>query len=381
MQDKRLIAEWVGGRKLDSELVGAAEKMPNRCASSPQVRQSGAPAWNGWGVDYRNSRFQPGAAAGLTPGQVSRLQLKWAFGFPGATALYGQTVHDGRLYVTSNAGYVYSLDAETGCVHWGFRADSGPERVHDRPDHPKDPRLAIFFGEFRQRVRALREHRRTDLENAHRSASARAHYRDTGALRRTPVRAGRLARGTGIGTGRLRLLQVPRLHVGPRGGHGQPDLEDVYDSGNPEGRREELAGKGHARTGRRRHLGDTDARRQTAGGVRHNGQRLRRDTEDSQRDDGDEHRHGQGALVDAGAGGGHLAQRVCPEHSRGGVSRSRWRRGAWRPRRGPAIPYPPENCPAVLGPDWDFAAPAASRQPPTGATSSSRRRNRGSSGR
>ena len=26
---------------------------------------------------------------------------------------------------------------------------------------------------------------------------------------------------------------------------------------------------------------------------------------------------------------------------------------------GPAIPYPPENCPAVLGPDWDFAAPAA----------------------
>ena len=26
---------------------------------------------------------------------------------------------------------------------------------------------------------------------------------------------------------------------------------------------------------------------------------------------------------------------------------------------GPAISYPPENCPAVLGPDWDFAAPAA----------------------
>ena len=64
-EDKRLIAEWVGGRKLDSELVGAAEKMPNRCASSPQVRQSAAPAWNGWGVDYRNSRYQPGSAAGL----------------------------------------------------------------------------------------------------------------------------------------------------------------------------------------------------------------------------------------------------------------------------------------------------------------------------
>src|SRR5258706_216529 len=75
-QDKRLIAEWVAGRKLDSDQAGAAEKMANICAAHPPVRESAtAPAWNGWGVDYRNSRFQPGAAAGLSPGQVSRLQL------------------------------------------------------------------------------------------------------------------------------------------------------------------------------------------------------------------------------------------------------------------------------------------------------------------
>ena len=41
--DKRLIAEWVGGRKLDTELVGAAEKMPNMCATHPPVRESNAP--------------------------------------------------------------------------------------------------------------------------------------------------------------------------------------------------------------------------------------------------------------------------------------------------------------------------------------------------
>ena len=62
--DKRLIAEWVGGRKLDADLIGAAEKMLNVCASHTPVRESNAPAWNGWGVDYRNSRFQPGPAAG-----------------------------------------------------------------------------------------------------------------------------------------------------------------------------------------------------------------------------------------------------------------------------------------------------------------------------
>src|SRR5688572_13213504 len=155
-QDKRLIAEWVGGRKLDADLVGAVEKMPNACATHPQVRESNAPAWNGWGVDYRNSRSQPGSAAGLSPGQVARLQLKWAFGFPGATALYGQTVHDGRLYVTSNAGYVYSLDAETGCVHWGFRADSVVRSGFTIGQiTPKDPRLIIYFGDIRGNAYAL----------------------------------------------------------------------------------------------------------------------------------------------------------------------------------------------------------------------------------
>src|SRR5262245_51281590 len=113
-QDKRLIAEWVGGRKIDTDSAGAADKMANPCASHPPVRRLNAPGWNGWGVDQRNSRAQPASAAGLSPGQISRLTLKWAFGFPGATALYSQAVVDGRLYVTSNAGYVYSLDAETG---------------------------------------------------------------------------------------------------------------------------------------------------------------------------------------------------------------------------------------------------------------------------
>ena len=357
-QDRRLIAEWVGGRKLDSELVGAPEKMPNRCASSPQVRQSGAPAWNGWGVDYRNSRFQPAAAAGLTPGQVSRLQLKWAFGFPGATALYGQTVHDGRLYVTSNAGYVYSLDAETGCVHWGFRAESAVRSGFTIGQlNPKDPRLLIYLRRYsRQRVRALREHGRADLEDAHRSASARADHGNAGAPRRTPVRAGRLARRARVGAGRLRLLHLPRLHVGPRRGHGQADLEDVHDSGNAAGRRQELAGQRHARAGGRRHLGDADDRPQAARAVRQNRQRLRGHAQDSQRGDGDEHRHRQSAVDDAGAPGRHLAQRVCAEHSGGSVARPRWRRGRGGRAGGPAIPYPPENCPAVLGPDWDFSA-------------------------
>jgi polyvinyl alcohol dehydrogenase (cytochrome) len=118
---KQLLAEFMGGRKLDKEDVGDIKHMPNACAAHPPVRDLNAPSWNGWG-DLSNTRFQPAKAAGLTAGRVSRLRLKWAFGFPGATALYGQTIVDGRVFVSSNAGYVYSLDAETGCLHWSFRS-------------------------------------------------------------------------------------------------------------------------------------------------------------------------------------------------------------------------------------------------------------------
>ena len=46
-QDKQLIAEWLSGRKLDTDSVGAAEKMPNQCATHPPVSDLTAPAWNG----------------------------------------------------------------------------------------------------------------------------------------------------------------------------------------------------------------------------------------------------------------------------------------------------------------------------------------------
>jgi polyvinyl alcohol dehydrogenase (cytochrome) len=154
--DKRLIAEWVGGRKIDNESVGAADKMTNVCSTHPPVRETSAPAWNGWGADLRNTRSQTAAAAGLTPAQVSRLQLKWAFGFPGATALYSQTVYDGRIYVSSNAGYVYSLDASSGCVHWAFRAQAAVRSSFTIGRLSRtNARLAIFFGDIRGTAYAL----------------------------------------------------------------------------------------------------------------------------------------------------------------------------------------------------------------------------------
>ncbi|HXJ38427.1 MAG TPA: PQQ-binding-like beta-propeller repeat protein, partial [Bryobacteraceae bacterium] len=158
---KRDIAEWVGGRKLDTTDSGDARNMPNRCPSNPPLneaalRDTGAPAWNGWS-DINNMRYQPAKAAGLSAASVARLQLKWAFGLPGAAAVYGQpTIVDGRVYVSADSAWIYSLDATTGCVHWSFQAQSGVRSaISLGPVKPGSNKFAAYFGDIHGNVYAV----------------------------------------------------------------------------------------------------------------------------------------------------------------------------------------------------------------------------------
>src|SRR5262249_18570268 len=62
------------------------------------------------GVTTANTRFQPNP--GFTAGDVPRLKLKWAFGFPGDLSANAQPViAAGRVFVGSPSGTVYALDA------------------------------------------------------------------------------------------------------------------------------------------------------------------------------------------------------------------------------------------------------------------------------
>jgi len=156
---KRGFAEFVGGRKLGSIPAGAAKSMPNQCAAGSRLADpaTGA-AWNGWGVDATNARFQTAKAAGVTAAQVPSLKLKWAFGFPSAASMYGQpTVAAGRIFIGVDTGYVYSIDAKTGCVYWSFQAAAGvrnainigPVKGHGSTAY------AAYFGDLRGNVYAL----------------------------------------------------------------------------------------------------------------------------------------------------------------------------------------------------------------------------------
>jgi polyvinyl alcohol dehydrogenase (cytochrome) len=95
--------------------------MAGQCTSAPKPLTIASGDWIGWGNGIENSRFQP--KPGLAPGDVPKLKLKWAFGFPNETMANAQpTVVGGRIFMGSSRGNVYSLDAATGCSYWVYRA-------------------------------------------------------------------------------------------------------------------------------------------------------------------------------------------------------------------------------------------------------------------
>ena len=69
--DKRGVAEFMSGRPLGSAQQGDAKNMPNKCRSNPALSDPArGAAWNGWGADMSNARFQPAQAAGLTLAEI-----------------------------------------------------------------------------------------------------------------------------------------------------------------------------------------------------------------------------------------------------------------------------------------------------------------------
>jgi polyvinyl alcohol dehydrogenase (cytochrome) len=158
--EKRLIAGYLGGRKVGVAEISDAQVMPNRCPNDPPMGDlSASPLWSGWGVEaVSNARYQPANAAGLSADQVPKLKLKWAFGFPGAEEAYSQpTIAAGRIFVGSDTGTVYSLDAATGCVYWSFQADGGMrDAISIAPANGKgSAKYALYFGDMRANMYAL----------------------------------------------------------------------------------------------------------------------------------------------------------------------------------------------------------------------------------
>jgi polyvinyl alcohol dehydrogenase (cytochrome) len=152
--ERRAVAEYLSGRALGSDISGARI---GRCTVSPPlIDAASTPAWRGWSPSVTNTRFQSAQQAGLTAEQVPKLSLKWAFGFPDATSAWSQpTIAGGRVFVGSQNGTVYALDAKSGCIHWTFTAKSGVRTALSFGPRDAAGAFAVYFGDTGANVYAL----------------------------------------------------------------------------------------------------------------------------------------------------------------------------------------------------------------------------------
>ena len=148
VMQRMVIAAYLGSKEPEEASGGA-------CPSAPAPLKD-LRGWHGWSVDPENTRMQSASAAGLDRSQVSKLKLKWAFGFPGATSALGQpSAAGGRLFVGSAGGAVYALDAHTGCTYWTFKAGQTVRTAINVAPYGGDGHNAVYFGDAQSTAYAV----------------------------------------------------------------------------------------------------------------------------------------------------------------------------------------------------------------------------------
>ena len=152
--ERRAVAEFVTGRPAGTYRAPLEIIPKSAYCTTPVADSFRGPAWTGFNGDSANTRFQPAAAAGISPTAVPRLKLKWAFGFPGVSASGSQvSVAGNRAYVGSRNGLVYALDTNSGCIIWTFEADAG---VRSTPVvGGNGPLRSVYFGDANANAYAL----------------------------------------------------------------------------------------------------------------------------------------------------------------------------------------------------------------------------------
>jgi len=155
-QDKHAVAYFLSGIQSAKDVKLAPPACQGKAA---HFDFDNPPAYPGWGMTLANTRFAPKSVTGLDSHNVSRLRLKWALGFDGASRVRSEpALAAGAIYIGSQDGRVYALDRKTGCERWQFAARSevrtgvvvSPWRVGDSTAQP-----IAYFADFLGNVYAV----------------------------------------------------------------------------------------------------------------------------------------------------------------------------------------------------------------------------------
>jgi polyvinyl alcohol dehydrogenase (cytochrome) len=98
------------------------------CASKPGLT---AFASDAWGIDARNTRFQPKTT--ITAANVARLKLKWVYGLSTDVPRSYPLVSEDTIFVGDGGHGVVALNRESGCARWTFahKGAIGTAIVHE----------------------------------------------------------------------------------------------------------------------------------------------------------------------------------------------------------------------------------------------------------
>lgn len=153
-KQKHQIAFYLTGKKtVDNPAKAKLLTCKDQGITRPTLTASAS--WNGWGGQSSNVRHQKNESL-LTTKNIHDLALKWAFAFPNATRVRSQPIVTPQMtFIGSQAGTIYALDTDTGCLHWDFQAIGevrGAIYLHN--DKSGSPR-SLFFGDLKSNVYAI----------------------------------------------------------------------------------------------------------------------------------------------------------------------------------------------------------------------------------
>jgi polyvinyl alcohol dehydrogenase (cytochrome) len=120
-------------------LCGGAARAAD-CASKPSLA---AFASDAWGIDLRNTRFQPKTT--ITAANVGRMNLKWVYGLSTDVPRSYPLASEDTIFIGDGGRGVVALNRESGCVRWTFAHKSaiGSAILHET----RDGRTTLFFND------------------------------------------------------------------------------------------------------------------------------------------------------------------------------------------------------------------------------------------
>jgi polyvinyl alcohol dehydrogenase (cytochrome) len=149
----RALAVYLTGKQPGT--IAPSNFEANRCTDTGGPIRLDAPQWNGWGRDLDNSRYQPNP--GIAAEDVPRLKVKWVWAHPGPMATGQPTIIGDRLFVTTEVGQIFCLNAKTGCTYWSINAGAAVRAAISVGPLPSGSRtkFAAYFGDEKSNVQAV----------------------------------------------------------------------------------------------------------------------------------------------------------------------------------------------------------------------------------